>query len=213
MAWKTWPHNTVKFTDFLGFVTKPPSMILATTRLWETALTVMEQQHSLSSFLLYAWVWQSWLETLILVVGYKHRKNRKESKLILCANFTAIANFLTGKWVFINILTGKQRWEVPRYKSTAILKRGTFLVPLSVTSVLFQKSTVFGTVVTFLARLPRYSVLLCGMELKPFKRSWNYGEALSNLAHVIRSCLLDDCGWLTIRRHCTKLLYRANYKS
>ena len=49
--------------------------------------------------------------------------------------------------------------------------RGTFLVPLSVTSVLFQKSTVFGTVVTFLARLPWYSVLLRGMELKPFKRS------------------------------------------
>ena len=32
-------------------------------------------------------------------------------------------------------------------------------------------STVFGTVVTFLARLPRYSVLLYGMELKSFNGS------------------------------------------
>ena len=32
--------------------------------------------------------------------------------------------------------------------------RSTFLIPLSILSVLFQKSTVFGTVVTFLAHLP-----------------------------------------------------------
>ena len=49
--------------------------------------------------------------------------------------------------------------------------RGTFLVPLPVPSVLFQHSTVFGTVGTFLARLPRYWVLLCGLELKSFKSS------------------------------------------
>ena len=38
---------------------------------------------------------------------------------------------------------------VPRYKSTAVLQRGTFLVPLSVPWILLQKCTVFGTVVTF----------------------------------------------------------------
>ena len=59
----------------------------------------------------------------------------------------------------------------PEVGSTGVQKYcGTFLVPLSVPSVLFQNSTVFGTVVTFLARLPRYSVLLLGMELKSFKR-------------------------------------------
>ena len=80
--------------------------------------------------------------------------------------------------------TSKARSEVG---STAVLQRGTFLVPLPVPSVLFENSTVFDTVGTFLARLPRYSVLLCGMERKSFKRSSNYGEALSNLARVIRS--------------------------
>ena len=33
--------------------------------------------------------------------------------------------------------------------STAVLQRGTFLVPLSVPSILFKKCTVFGAVVTF----------------------------------------------------------------
>ena len=65
--------------------------------------------------------------------------------------------------------------------------RGTFLVPLPVPSVLFQNSTDFGTIGTFSALLPRYSVILRGMELKSFKRSSNYGEALSNITHVIRS--------------------------
>ena len=79
----------------------------------------------------------------------------------------------------VSLLFSSQRW--------AVGYRGTFVVPLPVPSVLFQHSNVFGTVGTFLARLPRYSVLLCGMELKSFKRRSNYGEPLSNLAHVIRS--------------------------
>ena len=35
--------------------------------------------------------------SLILLVGYKRRKNRKESKLDICKNSIAIADFLTGK--------------------------------------------------------------------------------------------------------------------
>ena len=45
--------------------------------------------------------------------------------------------------------TYRQSWAVPRYKSIAVLLRGTFLVPLSVPSIIFLKCTVFGAVVTF----------------------------------------------------------------
>ena len=56
---------------------------------------------------------------------------------------------------------GQYRGTVTRYFfSTVIGNVGTF-----------SKKYRFGTVVTFLARLPRNSVLLRGMELKPFKRS------------------------------------------
>ena len=77
-------------------------------------------------------------------------------------------------------LAGVGSATIQKYLGTVTLY---FLVPLSVPSVLF------------LVRLTRYSVLLCEMGLKSFKRSWKYGETLPNLAHVIRSgywLIVDD---------------------
>ena len=44
--------------------------------------------------------------------------------------------------------------------------RGTFLVPLSVPSLLFKNCTVFGTVDTFFAILSSLLGTICGMEFK-----------------------------------------------
>ena len=44
--------------------------------------------------------------------------------------------------------------------------RGTFLVPLSVPSLLFKNCTVFGTVDTFFALLSSLLGTICGMEFK-----------------------------------------------
>ena len=44
--------------------------------------------------------------------------------------------------------------------------RGTFLIPLSVPSLLFKNCTVFGTVDTFFALLLSLLGTICGMEFK-----------------------------------------------
>ena len=44
--------------------------------------------------------------------------------------------------------------------------RGTFLVPLSVPSLLFKNCTVFGTVDTFFALLSSLLGTICGTEFK-----------------------------------------------
>ena len=51
--------------------------------------------------------------------------------------------------------------------STAVLLyRGTFLLPLSVPSLLFKNCSVFGTVDTFFALLSSLLGTICGMEFK-----------------------------------------------
>ena len=121
-----------------------------------------------------------------LIVSFQRylKSDRTSSSLALLIGIKLECTGLPGKSGFLFTLSSKRA----KVGSTAVQQyRGTFLVPLQVPSVLFQHSTVFGTVGTFSARLPRFSVLLCGMQLKSFKRSSNYGEALPNLAHAIRS--------------------------
>ena len=97
-------------------------------------------------------------------------------------------------------LAGVGSATIQKYLGTVTLY---FLVPLSVPSVLF------------LARLTRYSAFLCEMELKSFKRSWKYEEALPNLAHVIRSgywLIVDDCQFTDDALSCfTEQIIKVSY--